>query len=127
MDSRLPELDRRYSLRAAVERFDELRTKELIGYRYSRPPSLTRAEVLELLALTELIARKAAWDRQLTIRTARQAGASWAEIGEWMGVIPKAVWESHQRWIDEQAARAADGSSEFDEAEARAVAGQVWD
>ena len=34
-------------------------------------------EALELLALSEVIARKAAYGRQLTIRSARRAGASW--------------------------------------------------
>ena len=42
--------------------------------------------MLELLALGEVIARKAAYGRQLAVRTARAAGASRSQIGLALGV-----------------------------------------
>ena len=68
-------------------------------------PPLPRAETLELLALGEVIARKSGYGRQLTVRSARAAGASWAEIGSALGTTRQSAWEAHQRWIDGQAAR----------------------
>ncbi|MEU9370653.1 hypothetical protein AB0D71_39585 [Streptomyces avermitilis] len=64
---------------------------------------LTRKEALELLALGEVLARKAAYGRQLSVRSARRAGASWSQIGAALGTSKQAAWEAHNRWIDEQA------------------------
>jgi uncharacterized alpha-E superfamily protein len=61
---------------------------------------LSRDEALRLLALGEVIARKASYVRQLAVRTAREAGASWAQIGSALGLSKQAAWESHCRWID---------------------------
>jgi len=47
---------------------------------------VNRAVVLELLALGEVIARKAVYGRQLAVRTARAAGASRLQIGLALGV-----------------------------------------
>jgi hypothetical protein len=55
-----------------------------------------------VLALSEVIARKATYGRQLTVRSARAAGASWSQIGAAMGTTKQAAWESHNRWIDDQ-------------------------
>jgi hypothetical protein len=63
---------------------------------------LTREEALELLALGEVIARKAGYGRQLTVRTARAAGASWSQIGAALGTTKQSAWETHTRWIDDQ-------------------------
>jgi hypothetical protein len=65
-------------------------------------PSLGREEALELLALGEIVARKAIYGRQLAVRSARHAGASWTEIGASLGVTKQSAWEAHNRWIDEQ-------------------------
>jgi hypothetical protein len=55
------------------------------------------------------------------------AGASWRQIGSALGVTRQAAWESHSRWIDEQAALHAradhEGFDRSDEAEARSLAG----
>ena len=123
----LTELDRSLGLAAAVARFDALRSRESLADPDGGPPPLSRAEVLELLALGEVIARKAGYGRQLTVRAARAAGASWAEIGSALGTTRQSAWEGHQRWIDGQADRhGAVGEIGFDEeatAEARALAG----
>ena len=70
----IAELERRFSLSSAVARFEVLRTREALTDGDDAAP-LTREEALEVLALGEVIARKAGYGRQLTIRTARSAGA----------------------------------------------------
>ena len=100
------ELERRQTLRTAVVRYDELRTRDALA----GPPDedgaaaerLDRAEALEMLALGEVIARKAGYGRQLGVRAARAAGASWSQIGLALGTSKQSAWEAHARWIDEQ-------------------------
>jgi hypothetical protein len=115
-------LEKELTLTAAVTRFEELRLRDSLA-----DPSLTRAEVLELLALGEVIARKSGYGRQLAVRNARTAGASWAEIGSALGTTRQSAWEAHQRWIDALSAQhGAVGQIGFDEGEttaARALAG----
>ncbi len=112
------ELERRVTLPVAVARFEELRLRDSLGADGGATP-LDRAEALELLALGEVIARKSAYGRQLGVRTARAAGASWAEIGASLGMSRQSAWEAHRRWIDGQIAqRGRVGEIGFDEAEA---------
>src|SRR3954470_5105533 len=115
-------LEKELTLAAAVTRFEDLRLRDSLA-----DPPLTRAEALELLALGEVIARKSGYGRQLTVRSARTAGASWAEIGAALGTTRQSAWEAHRRWIDGQAAaRGTVGQIGFDEADAaaaRALAG----
>ncbi len=99
----LGKLEWAWSLPAAVRRFDELRTREAIAE--GPGPALSPAEALELLSLGEVITRKVRYGQQLSVRTARTAGASWADIGRSLGVSRQAAWESHMRWIDGQEAR----------------------
>jgi hypothetical protein len=118
----IEELERQHTLISAVARFEELRTRDSLG-----EPPLGRAEALELLALGEVVVRKSGYGRQLTVRSARTAGASWAEIGAALGTTRQSAWEAHRRWIDGQAAaRGTVGQIGFDEtdaAAARALAG----
>ena len=126
-------LEREHTLATAVRRYDELRRRDSLADPDdpdgARP--LGRGESLELLALGEVIARKAGQGRQLTVRTARTAGASWAEIGQSLGMSRQSAWEAHRRWIDGQVAqRGSTGEIGFDEddaAAARALAGDVAD
>lgn len=104
------ELEHRYTLPGAVARYDALRTRDALSSPADEdepaPPdtdALTRGESLELLALGEVIARKAGYGRQLSVRSARRAGASWSQIGAALGTSKQAAWEAHNRWIDEQA------------------------
>jgi hypothetical protein len=103
------EVERLHSLRTAVARYDDLRHREAlapaVGDGYG-PEPLRREEALELLALGEVIARKAGYGRQLTVRTARAAGASWSQIGAALGTTKQSAWETHTRWLDEQDAAA---------------------
>ena len=129
----IAELERTLTLTAAVARLEELRTRDSLADPDDRDGfvPLTREETLELLALQEVVARKAGYGRQLTVRTARAAGASWTEIGQALGTSRQAAWEAHQRWIDGQAARFGRvGEIGFDDAEtqsARALAGEPAD
>ena len=123
-------LDREHTLATAVRRYEELRTRDSLADPDDPdgPRPLGRAEALELLALGEVIARKAGQGRQLTVRTARSAGASWADIGRSLGTSRQSAWEAHRRWLDEQVAqRGTVGSIGFDAddaAAARALAGE---
>ena len=85
-------------------------------------------EALELLALGEVVARKAHEHRQLGIRAALRGGASWRQIGSALGIPPRAAWERHVSWLDQQArARAGGDATALDGpsiAAARALAGR---
>ena len=126
-------LDREHTLSTAVRRYEDLRTRDSLADPEdpAGPHPLGRAEALELLALGEVITRKAGQGRQLTVRTARGAGASWADIGQALGTTRQSAWEAHRRWIDGQAAqRGAVGEIGFDEDDAtaaRALAGDSAD
>jgi hypothetical protein len=102
-----------HTLTTAVARYNELRTRDLLapgaggmsGEDPAGPGALSQQEALELLVLGEVIARKAGYGRQLTIRSARAAGASWSQIGAALGTSKQSAWEGHSRWIDQQASQ----------------------
>jgi hypothetical protein len=99
------ELERQHTLSTATTRYDELRMRDALasmGDEDDTPP-LSRDEVLELLALSEVVIRKAGYGRQATVRSARAAGASWTQIGAALGTTKQAAWEAHNRWIEDQA------------------------
>jgi hypothetical protein len=106
------DLEHQFTLLSAVTRDDMLRTRDTLtspddddgeSLHSDDMKPLTRQEALELLALSEVIARKAVQGRQLTVRSARTAGASWSQIGTALGTTKQAAWEAHNRWIDDQA------------------------
>jgi hypothetical protein len=117
------DLEHHCTLLTAAARHDDLRVREAEG-----SPPLTRDEVLELLALSEVIARKSGYGRQLSVRSARQAGASWSQIGAALGTSKQAAWEAHSRWIDGQAEQhrrsGYEGLDADAVASARALAGE---
>jgi hypothetical protein len=109
-------LESQHTLRTAVARFEELRMRESLAGSADVDPAevaaaerLSQAEVLELLALGEVIARKAGYGRQLSVRAARATGAPWSAIGQALGTTKQAAWEAHTRWIEDQTGRPADG------------------
>ena len=129
-------LEPQHTLATAVARYNDLRTQDLLAPAADGddPPGaapLTKQEALELLALGEVIARKAAYGRQLTVRSARAAGASWSEIGAALGTTKQSAWEGHSRWIDQQASQHGRpgyvGMDEQETAAARALAGNADD
>ena len=130
------DLDRQFTLLTAAARHDVLRTRDALAPSPEddsedlpidpEAKPLTRGETLELLALGEVIARKAGYGRQLGVRSARRAGASWSQIGAALGTTKQAAWEAHHRWIDEQGRQPSDGHWGWDGDEvaaARTLAG----
>ncbi|MFC3571770.1 hypothetical protein ACFOZ0_00365 [Streptomyces yaanensis] len=121
-------IESQYTLATAVARLEDLRMRESLAGAGSDAEAPDRGELLELLALSEVVARKAAYGRQLTVRAAREAGASWAQIGAALGTSKQAAWEAHTRWIDAQAAAYGKpgqlGFDATDVAEARGIAGE---
>ena len=101
----IPEdLEAQHTLSTATTRYDELRMRDaLAAMGDGDVPALSRAESLELLALSEVVIRKAGYGRQAMVRSARGAGASWTQIGAALVSSKQAAWEAHHRWISEQA------------------------
>src|SRR5258708_35188095 len=85
------------TLLTAAARFDELSLQDALASMAEDDAAgggqpLARDEALELLALGEAIARKAAYGRQLTVRSAPGARASRAQIGGPLGVRNQDAW-----------------------------------
>jgi hypothetical protein len=97
------ELEPQHTLSTATTRFDELRMRDALASMGPESGALTRDEALEMLALSEVVIRKAGYGRQPMVRAAREAGASWTQIGAALGSSKQAAWEGHSRWIEEQA------------------------
>jgi hypothetical protein len=121
------ELERQHTLSTATTRFDELRMRDALASMSPDSGALVHDEALEMLALSEVVIRKAGYGRQAMVRAARQAGASWTQIGAALGSSKQAAWEAHNRWIEEQVRQhESTGFEGFDPEqadEARGVAG----
>lgn len=122
------ELEPRHTLSTATARYDDLRMRDALAAMGDiEDAPLSREEALELLALSEVIIRKAGYGRQSMVRSARAAGASWTQIGAAVGSSKQAAWEAHNRWIEEQARQhlstGYQGFGPEDEAAARGLAG----
>ncbi len=99
------ELEQQHTLSTATTRYDELRMRDALaamGDDNAAPP-LSMEEALEMLALSEVVIRKAGYGRQAMVRSARATGASWTRIGAALGSSKQAAWEAHNRWIEDQA------------------------
>lgn len=101
------ELERDHTLSTATTRYDELRMRDALaamsGETDGNAAALGREETLEMLALSEVVIRKAGYGRQAMVRSARAAGATWTQIGAALGSTKQAAWEAHNRWIEDQA------------------------
>jgi hypothetical protein len=84
--------------------------------------TLDTEEALELLALGEVVARKAHEHRELGIRAALRGGADWQQIGRALGTSPQAAWDRHVRWLEEQVTARAAGDPDALDAESIAAA-----
>jgi len=62
--------------------------------------TLDVTEALELLALGEVVSRKAHSSQLTGIRAALRGGAGWDEIAEALGVTPREAWDSYARAVD---------------------------
>src|SRR5262245_47920912 len=100
------DLEREHTLATATTRYDELRMRDALasmaGEVDGNTAPLSRDEALEMLALSEVVIRKAGYGRQSMVRSARSAGASWTQIGTALGSTKQAAWEAHNRWVEEQ-------------------------
>jgi len=136
-------LEREFSLLTAVTRLDFLSRRDNVVVDqpndsadddddWMRIKDVTTTldvdEALELLALGEVVARKAHENRQLGIRAALRGGADWSRIGRALGISPRAAWERYVSWLNEQAlSRRAGVAGTLDDAEiaqARELAGR---
>jgi hypothetical protein len=104
------DLEREFTLLTAAARYNDLRMRDALAPAPGEPGQrLTEDEALEMLALGEVLARKAGYGRQLGVRSARTAGASWTRIGAALGTTKQSAWEAHMRWLDEQARLEGEG------------------
>ena len=121
------ELEPQHTLSTATTRYDELRMRDALAAMSPDSGRLSRDEALEMLALSEVVIRKAGYGRQPMVRAARAAGASWTQIGAALGSSKQAAWEAHSRWIEEQARQhertGFEGFNPDEADEARGVAG----
>lgn len=78
-------IERELTLRTASARLDGLRIRSAAAPLDGAAP-INATEALEALVLGEVLVRKAVHGRQLDVRTARMAGASWTQIGAACGV-----------------------------------------
>ena len=72
------------------------------GWASFRDTSLDTYEALELLALGEVVSRKAHDSQLFGIRAALRGGASWEQIAEALGVPPDFAWDSFNDAIAER-------------------------
>ncbi len=63
--------------------------------------SLDTAEALELLALGEVISRKAHDSRLTGLRAALRGGAGWDQIGHALDQTPAQAWETYLALVEE--------------------------
>jgi hypothetical protein len=75
--------------------------------------SLDVYEALELLALGEVIARKAHDSQLVGIRAALRGGASWEQVADALGVTPQQAWDGFAASIAHLEAGAAHSAREL--------------
>ncbi len=107
------DLERLHTLSTATTRYDELRMRDALATmagEHGPGAPLSRDEALEMLALSEVVIRKAGYRRQAMVRVARDTGASWTQIGGALGSSKQAAWEAHHRWAEQQDPALLDGA-----------------
>ncbi|MPQ96612.1 hypothetical protein GB931_01475 [Modestobacter sp. I12A-02628] len=128
------ELDEELTLVSAATRFDYLRRRNEAATPVPDAPSsddfwsafpdvtFDEDEALELLALGEVIARKAADGRQVAVEAALQAGASWDDVATALDLPVVEVMTEHGEWLSGQELAAAELVPSEDAAEETAPA-----
>ena len=109
------ELEQEFTLTTAATRLDFLsrrdkgettlntvRDDDENGWASFRDTSLDTYEALELLALGEVVSRKAHDSQLIGIRAALRGGASWEQIAEALGVPPDFAWDSFNDAVAER-------------------------
>jgi hypothetical protein len=90
--TRLDFLSRRDNGETALNRVQQVEDDDWASLR-SEETQLDVEEALELLALGEVIARKAHDSRLVGIRAALRGGADWEQIAEALGSTPEQAWD----------------------------------
>ena len=109
------ELEDELTLVSAATRFDYLRRRNEAVAPAPDPVkddfwgafvdlSFDEDEALELLALGEVIARKAHDGRQTAVEAARVAGASWEDIAAALDASVESIQAEHAEWAAQQGA-----------------------
>jgi hypothetical protein len=99
--TRLDFLSRRDSGATTLNTVQDVDTDDWTSFK-AATTSLDVPESLELLALTEVVARKAR-DSQLTgFRAALRGGASWEQIAAALDVRPEEAWTRYHQLIERQ-------------------------
>jgi hypothetical protein len=99
--TRLDFLNRRDSGATTLNTVEDVDSDDWTSFK-DASTSLDVPESLELLALGEVVARKAR-DSQLTgFRAALRGGASWEQIAEALDVRPEEAWTRYHQLIERQ-------------------------
>ena len=98
--TRMDFLSRRDSGDTTLDRVEDVDEDDWSSIR-DPGTSLDVQEALELLALGEVIARKAHGSRLVGIRAALRGGAGWEDVGAALGLTPQEAWDAFARSIDE--------------------------
>jgi hypothetical protein len=108
--TRLDFLSRRDSGQSALNTVRDENADHWDALRNSET-SLDTYEALELLALGEVVSRKAHSSQLIGIRAALRGGAGWEQIAEALGVTPEIAWDAFRdaiaRELDADAAASA--------------------
>jgi hypothetical protein len=97
--TRLDFLSRRDSGNTALNTVQDADEDDWSSFKVAET-SLDTYEALELLALGEVVARKAHDSRLIGIRAALRGGADWEQIGRALGLSPDAAWDAFAEAVD---------------------------
>ena len=111
--TRLDFLSRRDSGDTALNTVHEAGEDDWSSFKVAET-SLDTYEALELLALGEVVSRKAHDSRLVGVRAALRGGADWEQIAEALGCTPQAAWDDFNASVSaELDADAADAVREL--------------
>jgi hypothetical protein len=99
--TRLDFLSRRDNGDTALNRVEDVDEDDWASIK-DAGTSLDVQESLELLALGEVVARKAHGSRLVGVRAALRGGAGWDDIAAALDVSPQEAWDSFRAAVDEQ-------------------------
>lgn len=94
----------RTPLRELVDRYLDLSLRDVTATATVTSAALTAAERIELLTVGAAVARHVTLGRQVAVRRALLAGATWLQIATAHGVTARAARRDFRAWIDGQAA-----------------------
>jgi len=99
--TRLDFLSRRDSGDTALNTVRDTNEDDWSSFR-AADTSLDTYEALEMLALGEVVSRKAHDSQLIGLRAALRGGAGWEEIAEALGVTPDEAWDAFAQAVTER-------------------------